>query len=63
VTSIGFGCDSCSSNTYHGFGYGGETTFSLVAGVPEPASWALMIVGFGLVGVTARRHSRATVAA
>jgi hypothetical protein len=30
--------------------------------VPEPASWALMIVGFGLVGVAARRRST-TVAA
>ena len=36
---------------------------SAVNAVPEPASWALMIVGFGLVGVSARRRSRATVAA
>jgi hypothetical protein len=28
----------------------------VVAGVPEPASWALMIAGFGLVGATARRR-------
>jgi hypothetical protein len=36
----------------------------VVAGVPEPASWALMIAGFGLVGVSARRRtSPATVAA
>jgi hypothetical protein len=28
-------------------------------GVPEPASWALMIAGFGLLGATARRRSRA----
>lgn len=27
-------------------------------GVPEPASWALMIAGFGLVGVAARRRTR-----
>ena len=27
-----------------------------VAGVPEPASWALMIAGFGLVGTAARRR-------
>lgn len=29
-----------------------------VAGVPEPASWALMIAGFGLVGTGARRRYR-----
>lgn len=28
-------------------------------GVPEPASWALMIAGFGLTGLAARRQSRA----
>lgn len=41
------------------------TNFSAMAGigqvlrieaVPEPASWAMMIMGFGLVGVTARRR-------
>jgi hypothetical protein len=29
--------------------------------VPEPTTWMLMISGFGLVGVTARRRQRATV--
>jgi len=29
-----------------------------VGGVPEPASWALMLTGFGLVGVAARRRQR-----
>jgi hypothetical protein len=28
------------------------------AAVPEPASWALMLGGFGLLGATARRRSR-----
>ena len=32
---------------------------SVVPGVPEAATWAMMIVGFGLVGVTARRRSAA----
>lgn len=31
--------------------------------VPEPGSWALMIVGFGLVGVSARQRKLRTVAA
>ncbi len=33
-----------------------------VAAVPEPAAWALMIAGFGLVGLSARRR-RALVSA
>lgn len=29
------------------------------AQVPEPTTWAMMIVGFGLIGMTARRRGRA----
>jgi hypothetical protein len=32
-------------------------------GVPEPASWALMIAGFGLAGATLRRRQRGAVRA
>ena len=31
-----------------------------VAGVPEPAAWAMMLVGFGLIGGTIRRQRTAT---
>ena len=37
-------------------------TIAAVAGVPEPASWALMISGFGMAGAALRRR-RAMVAA
>lgn len=30
--------------------------------IPEPASWAMMITGFGAIGAVARRRSNATVA-
>lgn len=30
--------------------------------VPEPASWALLVAGFGIVGAAARRRSRGAVA-
>ncbi len=36
---------------------------SLEAAVPEPATWALMLGGFGLVGGAMRRRTVATVAA
>ena len=29
---------------------------SVIANVPEPSTWALLIAGFGLVGVAARRR-------
>jgi PEP-CTERM motif len=38
-----------------------ETTIGR-GGVPEPASWAMLIAGFGLVGA-ARRRQRITVSA
>ena len=34
--------------------YSGSLTFG---GVPEPKSWALMIVGFGLAGAAMRRRA------
>jgi Domain of unknown function (DUF4394)/PEP-CTERM motif len=33
-----------------------ETLFGLTAGVPEPAAWGMMILGFGVVGASARRR-------
>lgn len=39
---------------------GGDVHFTIGAGVPEPASWAMMIGGFALVGGALRRR-RATV--
>jgi hypothetical protein len=32
--------------------------FTNPSAVPEPASWALMLLGFGLIGVTSRRRRR-----
>jgi hypothetical protein len=34
----------------------------LTAAVPEPASWAMLIVGFGMVGAVARRRKTAVAA-
>lgn len=40
--------------------YSGTATFTAAA-IPEPASWALMIVGFAAVGLAVRRHRPAKV--
>nr|WP_295661611.1 FxDxF family PEP-CTERM protein [Polymorphobacter sp.] len=40
---------------------GSSITFALAA-VPEPASWALMVAGFGLVGFAARRRTTTVTA-
>lgn len=57
---IAFGAENIIEiNGYsHGNGsYGGQATF---LPIPEPATWAMMIAGFGLVGAGMRRQRRAT---
>ncbi|MBW6527050.1 FxDxF family PEP-CTERM protein [Sphingomonas sp. RHCKR7] len=40
--------------------YGGQATFTPVnSAVPEPATWAMMIMGFGVVGYAMRRRRTA----
>jgi len=63
--------DRANPNTYGSFQYYGDTIWfrqetlstAYFAGVPEPASWALMIVGFGGAGVTLRSRRRGARAA
>ncbi len=44
-----------------GAGYSGARIGALtVTAVPEPASWALLVAGFGLVGAAARRRAAIT---
>ncbi|QYE35362.1 MULTISPECIES: PEPxxWA-CTERM sorting domain-containing protein [Sphingosinicellaceae] len=38
------------------------TVEGATAAVPEPAAWALMIAGFGMVGFAARRRTRTAIA-
>lgn len=42
------------------FDNSGEITFQLLAGVPEPTTWAMMILGFGVVGGAMRRRKAQT---
>ena len=52
--------------TFHGMVAADETAFldkvSLIGGVPEPATWVMMLVGFGLIGATLRAGPRRQVA-
>jgi hypothetical protein len=40
-----------------------QASFDFVSGVPEPATWAEFILGFGLVGVMLRRRRQSAVPA
>ncbi|AGH49271.1 MULTISPECIES: PEPxxWA-CTERM sorting domain-containing protein [Sphingomonadales] len=40
---------------------GANLTLAIPAAVPEPASWAMMIAGFGLTGAAMRRRPRTSV--
>jgi len=52
------------TGTPYGLGNGGSGISQLEAnGVPEPASWAIMLVGFGAVGATMRSRRRQVAAA
>lgn len=52
------------ANTYDGAAFRGQWNFeSSIAAVPEPATWAMLILGFGAVGLAARGRRRASLRA
>ena len=57
-TVTGTGNDVFSFGFQNVPGFFGLDNLSLTA-VPEPSTWAMMIVGFGLVGAAARRRKSA----
>jgi hypothetical protein len=38
--------------------YGGNATFTPAAAVPEPGTWAMMLIGFGGIGYSMRRRRK-----
>jgi hypothetical protein len=57
----GFSLPTGAFQTTGAFGnrtYFFDSNGSLVTGVPEPATWAMMLVGFGLAGFALRRQRR-----
>jgi hypothetical protein len=51
------------NNAFNLGGFVADTQLQRVGAVPEPASWAMLIAGFGLVGGVARRRRLAVVTA
>ena len=54
---------SCTRTRCIATGQGDWDNVRLTSSVPEPATWALMLVGFGAIGYAARRRSKAIAAA
>jgi len=47
-----------SHKNYTPTGFGSLTTSLMISAVPEPKSWAMMLLGFGILGGVARREKR-----
>jgi hypothetical protein len=67
ITGVSFGSDR--GYVVGGQYYAGGSSFLIPAtfdgitmGVPEPATWAMMIAGFGFAGAASRRHRRSRLA-
>ena len=59
----GFGRGSAFGGDFSPRNFNGSITYTIGAGaVPEPASWALLLAGFGLTGAMARRRRTAVSA-
>ena len=54
--------ETMSSNEGFGFTYAFATT-GAVSGVPEPSTWAMMLIGFAGIGFVAYRRQRTVVLA
>ena len=53
IGTVAFGAHEGKPASFGAFSFEGSVT---APGIPEPASWAMMIGGFGLVGAAARRR-------
>ena len=54
-----------SNSRFGGIGarstFASASSFNVSGGVPEPSTWAMMLLGFGAIGTTLRRKRRVTV--
>ena len=61
VNDLGEGVGESLYQTGNGYGHAFMTVQN--SGAPEPAAWALMLLGFGGLGMALRRRRRGPVAA
>ncbi len=62
---VTFGSSFSKSESFGGglTTYSGVVSYRLAEAIPEPATWAMMIVGFGMVGGLARRSRKMPLSA
>ena len=60
ATTLAFYSSLSTSSSNLGVAFDNLTVTTAVAGVPEPATWVMMIVGFGALGFGMRRRPNAT---
>ena len=61
ISSVGGEVTACSDFEFQNCSLPEPASFSaraVAAGVPEPATWAMMLMGFGAIGVSLRRRRR-----
>ena len=51
-----------NSGDFYGFDYAQLSNIDVNSAVPEPSTWAMMLLGFGAIGVSMRRRKRVTFA-
>jgi len=61
VTGIQISSTQFVGNAFHAFG-NESFTLNVSAAVPEPGTWAMMLLGFGAIGVAMRRRKPTAVA-
>jgi hypothetical protein len=63
IGGVDFGSGSLRHGSHGGLFFTGLDVTELASGVPEPATWAMLLLGFGATGFALRRRRRLSVSA